>query len=80
MSKLLLTTSNEGMLIIADVPQNHTKDKGEMFVSQGFLKANQKDFVDMTDKIISDIENILPLGWAYGDRYSDAQWIGPERY
>ena len=51
MSKLLLTTSNEGMLIIADVPQNHTKDKGEMFVSQGFLKANQKDFVDMTDKI-----------------------------
>ena len=36
--------------------------------------------VDMTDKIISEIENILPLGWAYGDRYSDAQWIGPERY
>ena len=36
--------------------------------------------VDMTDKIIAEIENILPLGWVYGDRYSDAQWIGPERY
>ena len=35
---------------------------------------------DMTDKIKSDIEDILPLGWAYGDRYSEAQWIGPERY
>jgi len=35
---------------------------------------------DMTDKIKNEIENILPLGWAYGDRYSDAQWIGPERY
>ena len=35
---------------------------------------------DMTDKIKSEIEDILPLGWAYGDRYSEAQWIGPERY
>jgi aryl-alcohol dehydrogenase-like predicted oxidoreductase len=35
---------------------------------------------DMTDKIMAEIENILPLGWAYGDRYSDAQWNGPERY
>lgn len=36
--------------------------------------------VDVTDKMISEIEAILPLGWVYGDRYSDAQWIGPERY
>ncbi len=35
---------------------------------------------DMTDEIKNEIENILPLGWAYGDRYSAAQWIGPERY
>ncbi len=35
---------------------------------------------DMTDEIKNEIENILPLGWAYGDRYSEAQWIGPERY
>ncbi|MFK7765423.1 MAG: aldo/keto reductase [Roseobacter sp.] len=26
------------------------------------------------------IEAVLPVGWAHGDRYSDAQWIGPERY
>ena len=36
--------------------------------------------IDLTDKIIEDLEKILPIGWAYGDRYSDAQWIGPERY
>ena len=27
-----------------------------------------------------DIEKTLPLGWAYGDRYSIDQWIGPEKY
>ncbi|SLN61049.1 General stress protein 69 [Aquimixticola soesokkakensis] len=26
------------------------------------------------------IEEILPVGWAYGDRYNDSQSIGPERY
>lgn len=26
------------------------------------------------------IEEVLPVGWAHGDRYSEAQWIGPERY
>ncbi|WP_425099613.1 aldo/keto reductase [Tropicibacter sp. S64] len=26
------------------------------------------------------IDAILPVGWAHGDRYNDAQWIGPERY
>lgn len=26
------------------------------------------------------IETVLPVGWAHGDRYSDAQWVGPERY
>ena len=35
---------------------------------------------DMTDKIKNEIENILPLGWAYGDRYSDVQWIGIEKF
>lgn len=31
----------------------------------------------------SDLEEIgrrLPVGWAHGDRYSDAQWTGPEKY
>lgn len=26
------------------------------------------------------IEDILPIGWAHGDRYSVAQWNGPEKY
>ena len=26
------------------------------------------------------IEAALPIGWAHGDRYTDAQWVGPERY
>ena len=29
---------------------------------------------------IDRIESVLPVGWAHGDRYSDEQWIGPERY
>ncbi len=33
-----------------------------------------------TSKILEEIENILPLGWVHGDRYSESQWIGPERY
>lgn len=26
------------------------------------------------------IEEVLPVGWAHGDRYSPAQWAAPERY
>jgi len=29
---------------------------------------------------LAEIELILPLGWAHGDRYSISQWSGPERY
>lgn len=29
---------------------------------------------------ITRIEAVLPVGWAQGDRYSDVQWRGPERY
>ena len=29
---------------------------------------------------LNEIENILPVGWAYGDRYSVSQYIGPETY
>ncbi|KMW56071.1 Aldo-keto reductase [Candidatus Rhodobacter oscarellae] len=29
---------------------------------------------------LAQIEAVLPVGWAHGDRYSAAQWIGPERY
>ncbi len=26
------------------------------------------------------VESVLPIGWAAGDRYSESQWKGPERY
>lgn len=34
----------------------------------------------MTDDIMAQIERVLPIGWAHGDRYSQAQWNGPEGY
>ena len=36
--------------------------------------------IDITSEIINKIEEILPIGWAHGERYSKAQWIGPELY
>ncbi|MEM6711284.1 MAG: aldo/keto reductase [Pseudomonadota bacterium] len=29
---------------------------------------------------LAAIEEALPVGWAHGDRYTEAQWKGPERY
>lgn len=29
---------------------------------------------------MASIEKVLPVGWAYGDRYSRAQWLGAEGY
>lgn len=34
----------------------------------------------MTDEIMAEIEQILPVGWAHGDRYTRTQWIGVENY
>ena len=34
----------------------------------------------LNDDDLARIEATLPIGWAHGDRYSAAQWIGPERY
>ncbi len=34
----------------------------------------------MTSEIMSALETVLPCGWAHGDRYSAAQWNGPEGY
>ncbi|MCR9126044.1 MAG: aldo/keto reductase [Rhodobacteraceae bacterium] len=41
--------------------------------------AAASDFA-MTPEIMAEIERILPVGWAHGDRYTEAQWKGPERY
>ena len=34
----------------------------------------------LTDDELKAIDEVLPIGWAYGDRYSVAQWVGPEKY
>lgn len=34
----------------------------------------------LTAEEIAQIDEVLPIGWAHGDRYSVAQWIGPEKY
>lgn len=36
--------------------------------------------LDLSKDDLARIEAALPVGWAHGDRYSDAQWVGPERY
>ena len=41
------------------------------------IKATE---LTLTQNDISAIENVLPLGWAHGDRYSHVQWLGVEKY
>lgn len=36
--------------------------------------------IDLTADDLARIEAVLPVGWAHGDRYTAAQWEGPERY
>ena len=36
--------------------------------------------LNLSNDVVQKIETILPVGWAHGDRYSTAQWDGPERY
>ena len=36
--------------------------------------------IALTPEMIDRIEELLPVGFAHGDRYSDAQAVGPERY
>ena len=38
--------------------------------------------VDLTlsDSDLQAIEQVLPVGWCHGDRYTPAQWTGPERF
>ncbi|MEO0362231.1 MAG: aldo/keto reductase [Pseudomonadota bacterium] len=36
--------------------------------------------VTLTAADLERIEEVLPVGWAHGDRYSAGQWVGPERF
>ncbi len=34
----------------------------------------------LTAADLVELERLLPVGWAHGDRYAAAQWVGPEKY
>lgn len=36
--------------------------------------------LSLSEADLARIEEVLPSGWAHGDRYSVEQWVGPERY
>ncbi len=36
--------------------------------------------IELTSADLDRIEDALPIGWAHGDRYTETQWNGPERY
>jgi aryl-alcohol dehydrogenase-like predicted oxidoreductase len=36
--------------------------------------------ISLSDQDVKRVEAVLPIGWAHGERYSAAQWVGPERY
>lgn len=36
--------------------------------------------ITLSDSDLQAIEQALPVGWCHGDRYTAAQWTGPERY
>lgn len=36
--------------------------------------------LELTPGDLDAIERVLPVGWAHGDRYSEDQWKGPEKY
>ena len=36
--------------------------------------------IGLSEDDLWDIEQVLPVGWAWGDRYSDSQVVGVERY
>ena len=47
--------------------------------------AHFKEFLEAMKRPLSQdelnsIDNVFPIGWAHGDRYSVAQWNGPEKY
>lgn len=45
-----------------------------------FAEAVHGMTLDLGPDAIAAIETALPRGWAHGDRYSETQWNGPERY
>ncbi|MEM6384007.1 MAG: aldo/keto reductase [Pseudomonadota bacterium] len=57
---------------IIPIPGSRSVQRFEECVAGASLTLSTED--------IARIEDALPVGWAHGDRYSDSQWFGPERY
>lgn len=57
---------------VIPIPGTRSVDHLRECVSGAGLKLSASD--------VERVEALLPPGWAHGDRYSEAQWIGPERY
>lgn len=57
---------------VIPIPGTRSVDHFRECISGAALTLSEAD--------LARIEAILPVGWAHGDRYSEAQWIGPERY
>jgi aryl-alcohol dehydrogenase-like predicted oxidoreductase len=36
--------------------------------------------IDLAPKEIAEIERVLPVGFAAGERYSEQQWLGIQKY
>ncbi|MGB1234857.1 MAG: aldo/keto reductase [Planktomarina sp.] len=45
-----------------------------------FKEILQATHTQLGAETLAEIERILPIGWAHGERYSQAQWNGPEKY
>lgn len=57
---------------IIPIPGTRSPEHLEELVQAGRIALSRKE--------LEEIEEILPVGFAHGDRYSDTQSAGPERY
>lgn len=57
---------------IIPIPGTRSVDHLKELAAGADLKLSAED--------LARIDTALPIGWAHGDRYSDVQWKGPERY
>lgn len=56
------------------IPIPGTRDPGH------FAELVRGTAIALSADDLARIEAVLPVGWCHGDRYSEAQWKGPERY
>ena len=48
--------------------------------SAGGIRCATAANVDLTEAQLAEIERALPLGYAAGERYSEQQWVGIQKY